>query len=80
LRDKKLEDIAYLDNEETPEQSTEADHQLAFATSIIAEAVVSLAMKPKAWLENQMQSREGQLPFRSLQASDRAGKGSTKRT
>ena len=80
LRDKKLEDIAYLDNEETPEQSTEADHQLAFATSIIAESVVNLAMKPKAWLENQMQSREGQSPFRSLQASDRAGMGSTKRT
>jgi hypothetical protein len=80
LRDKKLKEIAHLDNEETPEQSTEADHQLAFATSIIAESVVSPAMKPKAWLENQMQSREGRSPFRSLQASDRAGMGPTKRT
>ena len=58
LRDKRLEDVRTLDDGETPEQSTEADDQLAFATSIIVESVVSPAMKPKAWLEDHMQAWE----------------------
>jgi hypothetical protein len=82
MRDEKLKDTTYLDGEDSPEQRTgEADHELAFVTSIIVESVVNSAMKPKAWLEEQMHSREGQSPFRRLQASSRAGMGSTnKRT
>lgn len=81
LRDEQSEDITYLDNEESAEQRIrEADHQLAFVTSIIVESVVNTAMKPKAWLdEDQMLSREGRSPFRDLQASDRGGMGSTKK-
>jgi hypothetical protein len=82
MRDEKLKETTYLDSEDSPEQRTEeADFQLAFVTSIIVESVVSPAMKPKAWLEEQMLNREGQSPFRRLQASSRAGMGSTnKRT
>ncbi len=86
MRDEKLKDTTYLDGEDTPEDSPEqrteeADFQLAFVTSIIVESVVSPAMKPKAWLEEQMLNREGQSPFRRLQASSRAGMGATnKRT
>jgi hypothetical protein len=80
LREEKLEDIAYLDGEEAAtERIRVADHQLAFATSIIVESVVSPAMKPKAWLEDEMFNREGQLPFQRLHASSRAGLDSTKR-
>ena len=79
LRDRKLEDESYLAGEESPKQRIrEADQELAFVSSIIVESVVNSAMKPKAWLESEMYSREGQSPFRRLQASDRAGKGSTK--
>jgi hypothetical protein len=82
MRDRKLEEESYLDGEESAGQRIrEADHELAFVTSIIVESVVNSAMKPKAWLEEQMHSREGQSPFRRLQASSRAGMGSTnKRT
>ena len=82
MRDEKLKETTYLDSEDSPEQRTEeADFQLAFVTSIIVESVVSPAMKPKAWLEEQMLNREGQSPFRRLQASSRAGMGATnKRT
>ena len=82
MRDRKLEEESYLDGEESAGQRIrEADFQLAFVTSIIVESVVSPAMKPKAWLEEQMLNREGQSPFRRLQASSRAGMGSTnKRT
>ena len=67
MRDEKVGDISYLDNERSVEQRIrEADNQLAFVTSIIVESVVSPAMKPKAWLESEMYSREGQSPFRSL--------------
>jgi hypothetical protein len=81
MRDEKLENITYLDNgEESAKQSTEeADRQLAFATSIIVESVVNSAIKPKAWLEDQMHTRGGQSPFQRLQASDRAALGSRKR-
>jgi hypothetical protein len=47
-------------------------------TGIIVESVVNAAVKPKAWLESEMLSREGRSPFQRLQASNRAGKGSTK--
>ena len=82
MRDRKLEEESYLDGEESAGQRIrEADHELAFVTSIIVESVVNSAMKPKAWLEEQMHSREGQSPFRRLQASSRAGMGATnKRT
>jgi hypothetical protein len=59
---------------------TKADQELAFASSIIVESVVNAATKPKAWLEDQMHSREGQSPFRRLQLGSRAGMGSKKRT
>jgi hypothetical protein len=76
LREEKLEDIAYIDGEAAAKERTrEADHQLAFVTSIIVESVVSPAVKPKAWLEREMHGREGQSPFRRLQASDRGGLG-----
>lgn len=70
LRDEQSEDITYLDNEESAEQRIrEADHQLAFVTSIIVESVVNTAMKPKAWLdEDQMLSREGRSPGTSRRA------------
>ena len=82
MRDRKLEEESYLDGEESAGQRIrEADHELAFVTSIIVESVVNSAMKPKAWLEEQMLNREGQSPFRRLQASSRAGMGATnKRT
>ncbi len=64
MRDEKIGDITYLDNEGSAEQRMrEADYQLAFATSIIVESVVSSAVKPKAWLESEMYSREGQSPY-----------------
>jgi hypothetical protein len=80
MRDRKLEeDASHLDGEESTKQSTEeADRQLAFATSIIVESVVNSAIKPKAWLEDQMHTRGGQSPFQRLQASDRAALGSRK--
>jgi hypothetical protein len=70
MRDAKLEDTSYRDNEASAKRrTTEADHELAFATSIIVESVVDSAIKPKAWLEDRMHSPEGQSPFRVLRAS-----------
>jgi hypothetical protein len=81
MRDEKLEEASNRDGEASAKRTmTEADHELAFASSIIVESVVNSAIKPKAWLEDHMHGREGQSPFRRLQASSRAGKGSTKRT
>jgi hypothetical protein len=78
MRDQKLEDAEYLDGEEAAKQRmSEADNQLAFVTGIIVESVISAAVKPKVWLEGEMLSREGRSPFQRLQASNRAGKGST---
>ena len=80
MREKKLEEASNLDSEDAAQQrAREADDELAFVTGIIVESVVNSAIKPKAWLEDQMHSREGQSPFRRLQASDRAGLGSTKK-
>jgi hypothetical protein len=70
MRDAKLEDTSYRDNEASAKRrTTAADHELAFATSIIVESVVDSAIKPKAWLEDRMHSPEGQSPFRVLRAS-----------
>jgi hypothetical protein len=59
-----LEGITYVDDEESPEQRMkEADHQLAFVTSIIVESVVGPVIKPKGWLEDEMQNQEDRSPF-----------------
>jgi hypothetical protein len=62
-----LEDSPFHDGEVSTTHSTrEADRELAFVDSIIVESVVDSAIKPKAWLENEMLDREGQSPFRRL--------------
>jgi hypothetical protein len=67
MREGKLEDVRHLDNEESAEQKIrEADDELAFVAGIIVESVVNSAMKPKAWLEEQMHSQGGQSPFGRL--------------
>src|SRR5215211_3246374 len=69
MRDEKLEDAPHHDGEvSTTQRTREADQQLAFVCSIIVESVVDSAIKPKAWLENEMLNREGQSPFRRLRA------------
>src|SRR5215211_2509076 len=69
LRNEKLEDSPFHDGEvSTTQRTREADQELAFVTSIIVESVVDSAIKPKAWLENEMLNREGQSPFRRLRA------------
>lgn len=69
MREEELEDVPYLDDEESAEQRIrEADQQLAFATSIVIESVTSSAMKPKAWLEDQIHRRAGESPFGYLGA------------
>jgi hypothetical protein len=71
MREEKLEEVAHLDDEETARQRTsEADHDLAFAASIIVESVVNSAMKPKAWLEDQVYRQTGESPFEYLEAND----------
>jgi hypothetical protein len=67
MRDEKVEDASYRDDEVSAKRRTiEADHELAYACSIIVESVVDSAIKPKAWLEEQIYSREGRSPFRGL--------------
>jgi hypothetical protein len=72
MRHEKLGDISYLDNDESAQRRVrEADDELAFASAIIVESVVNSAIKPKAWLEDQMHSgggngREGRWPFGRL--------------
>jgi hypothetical protein len=69
MRNEKLEDSQFHDAEVSTTQITrEADQELTFVTSIIVESVVDSAIKPKAWLENELLDREGQSPFRRLQA------------
>ena len=81
MRDEKVEDESYRDGEASAKRRmAEADHELAFACSIIVESVVHSAIKPKAWLEDQIHSWEGRSPFRGPQAKSRAGMDSTKRT
>jgi hypothetical protein len=67
MRNEKVEDSPFHDGEVSTTQSPrEADNELSFVTSIIMESVVDSAIKPKAWLENEMLDREGRSPFRRL--------------
>jgi hypothetical protein len=69
MRNEKVEDSSHLDGEASTTQRTrKADNELAFVDSIIVEAVVDSAIKPKAWLENEMLNREGQSSLRRLRA------------
>jgi hypothetical protein len=70
MRDEQLEDASYLDEEAAKQKIREADDQLAFNTSFVVEPVVSSAMKPKAWLEDQLHRREDKSPFEYLQVSN----------
>lgn len=70
MRDEQLEDASYLDEESAKQKIREADDQLAFTTSFVVEPVVSSAMKPKAWLEDQLHRREDESPFEYLQVSN----------
>jgi hypothetical protein len=70
MRDEQLEDASYLDEESAKQKMREADDQLAFTTSFVVEPVVSSAMKPKAWLEDQLHRREDESPFEYLQVSN----------
>jgi hypothetical protein len=70
MRDEQLEDASYLDDESAKQKIREADDQLAFTTSMVVESVVSSAMKPKAWLEDQLHRREDESPFEYLQVSN----------
>lgn len=74
MRDKHLEDALSLDNEQLAKQKIrEADHQLALTTSIVVESVISSAMKPKAWFEDQLHRREDGSPLEYLQVSNPTG-------
>jgi hypothetical protein len=69
MRNEKMEDASYRDDEPSAERRMrEADYELAFVSSIIVEAVVDSAIKPKAWFENELLNREGQSSLRRLQA------------
>jgi hypothetical protein len=70
MRDEQLEDASNLDEESAKQKMREADDQLAFTTSFVVEPVVSSAMKPKAWLEDQLHRREDESPFEYLQVSN----------
>ncbi len=86
-----LDDVDDVDDEEEGEegrtaaarhrrQEEEADSQLAFVAGIIVESVVDSAIKPKAWLEEELAEQGGRSPFRGLQgAGARVGVGPTKR-
>ena len=68
-REKRSYDASYRDDEALTTRGTpQADRELAFAISIIVESVVDSAIKPKAWLEDRMQRREGESPFRRPRA------------
>ena len=69
MRNEKLEDSPFHDGElSTTQRKSEADRELTFVTSFIVESVVDSAIKPKAWLENEMLAREGRSPLRRLRA------------
>ena len=69
IREERSYEASYHDDETPAEHRTSrADHELAFAISIIVESVIGSAIKPKAWLEDEMHRREGQSPFRRLRA------------
>jgi hypothetical protein len=67
MRNEKLEDSSYrVGDPSTAQRTREADRELAFVCSIIVESVVGSAIKPKAWLENELLAREGRSPLRHL--------------
>jgi hypothetical protein len=67
IRNEKLEDASHRDGEaSTQQKTTEADNELAFVDSIIVESVIDSAIKPKAWLEDELLDQEGRSPFRRL--------------
>ncbi len=69
MRNEKLEDISHRGGEASTTQLVqEADSELAFVSSIIVESVVDSAIRPKAWLENEMLYWEGQSSLRRLRA------------
>jgi hypothetical protein len=67
MRNEKSEGSTSDDGEVSTTQGTrEADNELTFVTSIIVESVVDSAIKPKAWLEDELLDQEGRSPFRRL--------------
>ena len=69
MRNEKLEDSPSHDKEvSTTRRISEADRELTFVTSFIVESVVDSAIRPKAWLESELENREGRSPFRRLRA------------
>ena len=81
LREEKLEggDGGGDGSPERSSREEEADHQLAFVTSIIVESVVDSAIKPKAWLEEEIENQQARTkPLGRLQVSTRVpARGST---
>jgi len=70
MRDERVEEASRLDDEGSAAHRTEeADHQLAFTTSIIVESIIGAAMKPKAWLEAQLHARDAGSALEYLQVS-----------
>lgn len=70
MRDAQLEDTLSLDNGESAKQEIrEADQQLALTTSIVVESIISSAVKPKAWLEDQLHRQQDGAPFEYLPGS-----------
>jgi hypothetical protein len=80
MREEKLEGARHLDEGGSSKHggTEEADDQLAFVTSIIVESVVDSAIKPKAWLEEEIRNQEGRSAMRGLRGGARFGMGSTK--
>ena len=76
MREEKLGGLGHLDGGEgvAEHRSTEeADDQLAFVAGIIVESVIDSAIKPKAWLEEEIQGQEGgRSALGRLQAGPRA--------
>ena len=69
VREERLYEEPHRNDEASAKRRTpQADHELAFAIGIIVESVVDSAIKPKAWLEDRMQRREEQSPFRRPRA------------
>jgi hypothetical protein len=67
MRNEKSEGSPSDDGEVSRPQGTrEADNELTFVSSIIVESVVDSAIKPKAWLEDELLDQEGRSPFRRL--------------
>ena len=69
IREERSYDASHPDDEASAKRRTpQADRELAFAISIIVESVVDSAIKPKAWLDDEVHRREGQSTFRRLRA------------